>query len=253
MVDDEAWPAIGLDAVLDAVEGHAAWGARAMLGPDEGFGLSVGCWPGSKDPAAAICRISPDGTVQVVTGVVDMSGTAGGFQAIAAEVLGMAPDDVQVLTVDTATAPPSPGSGGSTITYSAGRAVRLAAEDARRRLLRAASLQLEIAEDDLEIIEGVVRPRGTPDRGITIAKLVRANDRAGRVLLEGHATSEHMSLAPSVTAFMARVHVDDETGHVTLRSFDVIQDVGRALNPALVAGQQRGGAAQAVGGRSSRR
>ena len=247
MVDDESWAEHGLDEVLDAVERSPRYLSRNELPQGEGTGLSVGYWPGSKDPAAALCRMSPDGSVQVVTGVIDMSGTAGAFQAIAAEVLGISPDDVEVITADTQTAPPSPGSGGSTVTYSAGRAVRLAAEDARRQLLHAASIELEIAIEDLEIVRGVVRPRGTPDRGIPVARLIRANDRAARAPIEGHATSAHTSLAPSVAAFLAHVRVDPETGDTRVLGFEAIQDVGRALNPALIAGQQHGGAAQAIG------
>lgn len=247
MVDQERWARVAVPEVLDVIATRPAWAARADLPAGEGIGLSIGYWPGSKDAAAALCRVSPDGTVQIVTGVVDMSGSNGGFQAIAAEVLGISPDDVQIVTADTGSAPPSPGSGGSTVTYSAGRAVRLAAEDARRQLLHAASLELEIAEADLEIVEGIVRPRGTPGKGLAVAKLVRANDRAARAPIEGHATSAHTSLAPSVAAFLAHVRVDSETGVVKLLAFDMAQDVGRTLNPALVTGQQHGGAAQAVG------
>ncbi|TAL05440.1 MAG: xanthine dehydrogenase family protein molybdopterin-binding subunit [Chloroflexota bacterium] len=247
MVDDEAWVGHALEEVLDVIETRPSWAGRGSLPAGEGIGLSVGYWPGSKDPAAALCRLSPDGSVQVITGVVDMSGTNGAFQAIAAEVLGLPPDAIQVITLDTGSAPPSPGSGGSTVTYSAGRAVRLAAEDARRQLLAAASAELEIDVDDLEIVDGVVRPIGTPGRGLPVAKLVRANDRASRAPIEGHATSAHTSLAPSVAAFIAHVRVDPATGETAVLAFDAIQDVGRALNPALVTGQQHGGAAQAIG------
>ncbi|MEO8469025.1 MAG: molybdopterin cofactor-binding domain-containing protein [Chloroflexota bacterium] len=247
MVDDEAWAPHALDEVLDVVETRPRWQGRNTLPEGEGIGLSVGYWPGSKDPAAALCRMSPDGSVQIVTGVVDMSGTNGAFQAIAAEVLGMSPDAIEIITVDTGSAPPSPGSGGSTVTYSAGRAVRLAAEDARRQLLAAASAELEISVDDLEIVDGVVRPRGTPDRGLPVARLIRANDRASRAPIEGHATSAHTSLAPSIAAFLAHVSVDPASGETRVLGFEAIQDVGRALNPALIAGQQYGGAAQAIG------
>lgn len=247
MVDDGAWAPHALQEVLDVVETRPRWQTRGALPPGEGIGLSVGYWPGSKDPAAALCRMSPDGTVQIVTGVVDMSGTSGAFQAIAAEVLGMSPDAIEIITLDTGSAPPSPGSGGSTVTYSAGRAVRLAAEDARRQLLAAASAELEISVDDLEIVDGVVRPRGTPGRGLPVAKLIRANDRASRAPIEGHATSAQTSLAPSVSAFLAHVRVDPASGETRVLGFEAIQDVGRALNPALVAGQQYGGAAQAIG------
>ncbi len=117
MVDGEPWPAMGLQEVIAALRATALWQDRAAAaGPDEGTGVAVGYWPGSTDPASAVCRVSPDGSVQLVTGVVDMSGVAGGFQAIAAEVLGIDPSAVETVSVDTGSAPPSPGSGGSTIT-----------------------------------------------------------------------------------------------------------------------------------------
>jgi CO/xanthine dehydrogenase Mo-binding subunit len=247
MVDDGTWVRLGTPEVLDALARDELWAARGDLGADEGVGVAIGYWPGSKAPAAAICRVSADGTIQVVTGVVDMSGTSGAFQAIAAEVLGVGQSAVQVVMADTGSAPPSPGSGGSAITYGAGRAVRAAAEDARRQLIHAASLQLEIAEADLEIVEGVIRPKGTPEKGIPIARLVRANARSERSPIEGHATTEHTSLAPSVAGVVAHVRVDRETGEIEVLDFRAVQDVGRALNPALVTGQQLGGAAQAIG------
>ena len=247
MVDDEAWQPIGLHEVLDALDRSPLWRDRHDLPEGEGIGLAVGYWPGANSAAAAACKVSPDGSIQVVTGAVDMSGVAGGFQAIVAEVLGVDPATVGIETLDTGSAPPSPGSGGSTITYSVGRAIRLAAEDAREAILEAASRQLEIARDDLELVDGTVRPRGTPDRAIPLAKLVRANSGAGRAPIEGHARSEIMSLAPSVAGHVAHVRVDGETGQVTVLRHHLVQDVGRVLNAALVAGQQHGGVAQAVG------
>ena len=247
MVDEGTWVLNGLPEVLDAMAADDLWRRRADVRSGEGVGAAVGYWPASKAPAAALCRISADGSIQVTTGVVDMSGTSGAFQVIAAEVLGVGLNAVQIVTADTGSAPPSPGSGGSAITYGAGLAVKAAAEDARRQLLHAASLQLEIGEADLEIVDGVVRPIGTPEKGIPIARLVRANARADRSPIEGHATTEHSSLAPSVAGFIAHVRVDPETGVVEVLDLRAVQDVGRALNPALVAGQQLGGAAQAIG------
>ncbi len=159
----------------------------------------------------------------------------------------MDPGFVESVSVDTGSAPPSPGSGGSTITYSAGRAIRAAAEDVRDRLLEAAAIQLEIDPADLELVDGTVRPKGTPGRAIPIAKVVRANARAGRAPIEGHANTEQLSLAPSVAGHVVRVRIDHETGEVAVLADHVVQDVGRALNPALVTDQQHGGAAQALG------
>ena len=55
------------------------------------------------------------------------------------------------------------------------------------------------------------------------------------------------SLAPSTSAHLAHVRLDPDTGHVAVLGYAVVQDVGRALNPALVEGQMRGGAVQGIG------
>lgn len=256
MVDGEAWPAHGGREVLDALAASPVWRDRSTgagaTGADhgaavEGVGVALGCWPGATNAAAAACRVSPDGSVQVLTGVADMSGVAGGFQAIVAETLGVDPDVVQVLTLDSDVAPSTPGSGGSTVTYSVGRAIRTAAEEAARRLLEAASIELEIAVEDLELADGTVRPRGAPGRAMPIAKLVRANARAGRAPIEAHGQAADPGLAPSVAGHVVRVRVDPETGAIDVLADHVVQDVGRVLNPALVRGQQHGAAAQCIG------
>jgi CO/xanthine dehydrogenase Mo-binding subunit len=249
MVDGETWAVHGGAEVLAALEASPVWRDRADAAAEagEGVGIALGYWPGATNAAAAACRVSPDGSVQVLTGVADMSGVAGGFQAIVADALGIASDQVQIVTLDSDAAPSSPGSGGSTITYSAGRAIRRAAEAVGQRLLQAAALQLEIAVEDLELVDGTVRPRGTPERAIPLAKLVRANARAGRAPIEANASAEEPGLAPSVSGHVARVRVDRETGAIEVLEDHVVQDVGRVLNAALVEGQQHGAAAQVVG------
>lgn len=247
MVDGDTWTSHGGAAVLDALEASPVWRGRSAVGPDEGVGVALAYWPGATNSAAAACRVSNDGSVQVITGVADMSGVSGGFQPIVADALGIAPELVQVQYVDTGSAPASPGSGGSTITYSAGRAIRKAAEEVGRRLLEAAALQLEISVDDLELVEGTVRPRGTPEKALPIAKIVRANARAGREPIEAHGNTGQPSMAPSVCGHVARVRVDRETGAIEVLEDHVVQDVGRVLNAALVEGQQHGAAVQGIG------
>lgn len=249
MIDGTQWPPLGHREVLDAVAAHPLWLGRGDLPPDEGVAVALGVWPGGKEPAAALCRLNSDGTLTVVTGVVDMSGTTSAFALIAAETFGLSVDAVDVVGLDTDGAPQSPMSGGSVVTYSAGRAIREAAADARRQLLAYAALKLEIDPADLEIVDGVVRPVGSPDRGQAITDL--ANELhdfgSGHPPVEGHASTVQTSLAPSTAAHLAHVRLDRETGEVTVLGFALAQDVGRALNPALVEGQMRGGAAQGIG------
>jgi CO/xanthine dehydrogenase Mo-binding subunit len=249
MVDGEPWVRLGTQEVLAALKEHPLWKNRASLPKGEGVGLSVGVWPGGKEPAAAMCRLEGDGTVTVITGVVDMSGVASGFATIAAEALGIHPSRVNIVASDTASAPRSPMSGGSVVTYSSGRAIQRSVEDLKTRLLRFASEQLEIDPADLELRDGRVEPKGAPAKGMSITDLAEKLEGFGVTTepIEGHGTGLPPSLAPSVSGHLAHVKVDPETGETRVLKFVIAQDVGRALNPALVEGQMRGGVLQGIG------
>jgi CO/xanthine dehydrogenase Mo-binding subunit len=248
-VSGNPFPLIGAREVLERVREHPLWRERHSLPEGEGVGAAVGYWPGGNEPAAAVCRVDRDGTMTVVTSAVDMSGVSTGFAAIAAAAFGLPPERVRVVSADTATGPYAGASGGSKITYTVGKAVERAALAARERLLAAAAEELEIAPDDLEVVDGVVRARGAPDRAITVEELAAKALRFGGRYepIEGHGASAQTSGAPSVAAHLSHVRVDRETGEVELLRHVVVQDVGRALNPALVEGQMLGGAVQGIG------
>lgn len=249
MVDGEPWVRLGTQEVLGALAEHPLWKGRHDLPEGEGVGLSVGVWPGGKEPAAAMCRLEGDGTVTIITGVVDMSGVSSGFATIAAEALGIHPSRINIVASDTSSAPRSPMSGGSVVTYSSGRAIQRSVEDLKTRLLRFASEQLEIDPVDLELRDGRIEPKGAPAKGITITDLAEKLEGFGVTTepIEGHGTGLPPSLAPSVSGHLAHVRVDPETGEARVLKFVIAQDVGRALNPALVEGQMRGGVLQGIG------
>ncbi len=248
-VSGSPFPTIGAVEVLERLRDHPLWEARRSLPADEGVGMAAGYWPGGNEPAAAVCRMDTDGTMTIVTSAADMSGVNTGFAVIAAEAFGLSPDKVRVVTADTASGPYAGASGGSKVTYTVGLAVQRAAESAREKVLAAASQELEIAPDDLEVVDGVVRAVGAPDRSITVEEIVgKALRFGGRYEpIEGHGGSAQTSGAPSVAAHLSHVRVDRDTGEVELLRHVIAQDVGRALNPALVEGQMRGGVAQGIG------
>ena len=185
----------------------------------------------------------------VVTGVVDMSGTMTGFATIAAEGLGIAADDVSVVAADTASATRSPVSGGSVITYSTGRAIQRATDALREKILAYAAILLEIDVRDLELVDGSVQPKGTPERGLTLAEIGDSLDGFSSDFepLEGHGGTVPPVLAPLTSAHLVHVRVDRETGTVEVLGYVIAQDVGRALNPAIIEGQLHGGATQGLG------
>jgi CO/xanthine dehydrogenase Mo-binding subunit len=238
----------GARECLERLREQPLWSGRHSLPEDEGVGLAIGWWPGGYEPAAAACRLDSDGHVTVITGVSDMTGVQTTFAAIAAEAFGVSMDRVRVVNADTSSAPYSGVSGGSKITYTVGRAVEMAARQARERLLDVAAEELEIAPEDLEIVDGSVQPVGVPAKAMAIEQL------AQKVLTFGspYAPVEGQGLVslpqvPQSAAHLSHVRVDRETGQVTVVGHVIAQDVGRALNPALVTGQMHGGTAQGLG------
>ena len=187
--------------------------------------------------------------MSVITGVVDMSGTMTGFATLAAEGLGIPSEQVSVTSADTASAPRSPVSGGSVITYSTGRAVQKATEALKEKILAYASLLLEIDVRDLEMVDGAVQPKGTPEKRVTLAKIGEELDGFSSDFepLEGHGGSVPPVLAPLTSAHLVHVRVDRDTGRVGVVRYVLAQDVGRALNPAIIEGQLHGGATQGLG------
>jgi CO/xanthine dehydrogenase Mo-binding subunit len=248
-IDGTPLASFGAVECLERVREHPLWRDRDAGADGEGVGVALGYWPGGLEPAAASCRLDADGRLTIVTGAVDMSGTETTFAAIAAEAFGVAPEDVRVVAGDTAQSPYAGLTGGSKVTYTVGRAVQRAAVEARERLLDVAAAELEIAPEDLEVVDGAVQPVGAPARAMPIEELARKVLRFGGVHepVEGHGRTAQTSRAPSAAAHLSRVRVDPETGRVDVLEHVVAQDVGRALNPALVAGQMLGGTVQGLG------
>lgn len=241
------WARMGLRQVLEALDRHPA--RRRPRGPDEGIGVAIGGWPGGLESATACLRANTDGTFQVITGAVDISGTATTMRLIAAEVLGVPPEGIHVITADTSQAPYAGMSGGSKITYTVGQAVRLAAEDARRQILAIAADHLEARVEDLEIADGRVRVRGTPSVALPLAEIADMSMRFGAKYppVFGQGSTAITRQAPGFAGHLVRVRVDRETGAVAILDYVVAQDVGVAINPPAVEGQLLGGAAQGVG------
>jgi CO/xanthine dehydrogenase Mo-binding subunit len=135
------------------------------------------------------------------------------------------------------------------VTYSMGRAVERATAVLRDKIVAYAALALEIDVRDLELVDGIVRPKGTPERGISLADIGErmAGWSPDSEPLEGHAGSIPPGLAPLSVAHLVHVRVDRDSGEVRVLDHVIAQDVGRALNPAIIEGQLQGGATQGLG------
>ena len=243
------FPVFGARECLERLRDHPLWARRGSLPEGEGVGTAIGWWPGGYEPAAAACRLDSDGRLTIITATADMTGVETNFAAIAAEAFGVDPSRVRVVAADTASAPYAGASGGSKITYTVGRAVEQAAREARDELMEVAAHELEIAPEDLQIVDGAVQPAGDPGSAIPLEELARKVLTFGSPYapVEGHGRVAQLQQAPQAAAHISHVRVDPETGAIEVLGHVVAQDVGRALNPALVEGQMRGGAVQGLG------
>ena len=164
------------------------------------------------------------------------------LRQMVAEELTLNTSDVQIILETTANMPFSAGSGGSRVTLSAGKAVVAAAVDLRQKLVEAASPLLDAPEDQVSLQNGLLMAAG---RSVTIAEVLAATGSES-LTGEAHQTPE----APDLTSFctqIAEVHVDPETGEITVKKIISAHDIGAILNPLNHQGQIEGGMIQGLG------
>ena len=162
---------------------------------------------------------------------------------------GLPVSQVRVSTGDTRMAPFAGMSAGSKTLFTVGRAVKAAAEDARRQILDTAAQRLEVPVEDLECADGVVRARSDPEKSITFGRLARITTDFGAAYppVVGRGAIAARKQAPGFSVQAAEVEVDTETGRVRVLRHVTAQDVGFAINPLSVEGQMEGGTTQGIG------
>ena len=181
---------------------------------------------------------------------------------LAAEVLGMRPDEFRILYQDTDAGPYDGGASGSQTTFNNGRAVIAAANEVREQLLDLAAEFLEANRADLELVDGVVRVKGSQTASVTIADLAstargRPPARPGLGRAAAHAGRDAASCvgrlggesfaAPTFFTHAARVKVDRDTGVVRVLEIAASHESGMVINPIGAAGQIHGGVAMGIG------
>jgi len=222
-----------------------------------GRGMASIAWgAGGGPPAYATVRVNPDGSVDVLTGSQDLgTGARTVFAQIAAEALGAKLEDVRTVIGDTERLPFTGNSWGSQTTASVGPAVRMAAEEARRTLLEAASAMLTVPVDQLECRDSIVRAREDvggrqpkpESRELTFADI---GEKLGDVMIIGQGMRGPNPEHTAMTAFgaqFAEVEVDVETGRVRVLRIVSAHDSGRIINPTLAESQLEGGIIQGIG------
>jgi CO/xanthine dehydrogenase Mo-binding subunit len=244
-----------------AQSAHAPYRPQASPGRSaskirRGRGVSVGLLAAGAHPVSmATVRMGPDGSVTVLVGTTELGqGARTAMAQIAAGVLQAPVGQVVVRGTDTRYTPYDRSTGASRSTTVAGLAVQRAAQNVLDALLETAAAKLEAPPQLLTPAEGGIQDAG--GRSMTHAELVRARfgfDGGelighGRVQPEGGSGSyAEGPVFWEVCVAGAEIEVDLGTGVVTVLRTSTVADVGKAINPQLVARQDEGATLQGLG------
>jgi 4-hydroxybenzoyl-CoA reductase alpha subunit len=261
---------IGLGACLDKVVEASGWTRKfRRLARGRGVGLACGSYlSGAGLPiywnslphSGVQLRLDRQGGVTVMCGSSEIGqGSDSVLASIVAEVLGIDPFDIRVVTGDTDLTPVDLGSYSSRVTLMTGNAAIEAAERARALLAGAVATKLAVAPDRLAFTDRRVFDVEHPETGVTFAEAVQLAETVhGTIGTVGSyrpppspgrfkGAGVGPSPAYSYTAAVAEVAVDEDTGIVTVEHIWIAHDIGKAVNPVLAVGQIEGGVYMGLG------
>ncbi|MGV9875738.1 xanthine dehydrogenase family protein molybdopterin-binding subunit [Streptomyces cellulosae] len=228
-------------------------------------------FPLTSSPESATVTIDPTGEFQLLLHCQSMWGnspeTVGA--TVLAEEFGIAPESVNIRYADSAHALPGTGPGGSRYTVMLAGAVRGAARKLQKKLIDIAAHTLEVAAEDLELVDARVQVKGAPERGLTLAELAGTAYFFALNLPEGMTSGLEESYTydhPYTTlpspdrsdlgvfypimghaCHIAVLEVDPDTGILSFLDYVAVHDAGTIVNPKSLGGHVTGGAAQGLG------
>jgi CO/xanthine dehydrogenase Mo-binding subunit len=231
---------------------------RKKTKPNIGRGLSC-CMKdggGTYKIASAVVKMTPDGSVFLSTGTVEIGqGARTALSQVAAEELGVSLDRIKVTQLDTDATPYDPATNASSSMVVMGLCVQRAAQDVKRQLLRAASRPLKDRFDRLTLKRGKVT--NSKGQSVSYEEVMTKyfGAKAGEIIGRGSYRDKKSKRAVlgSPTTFWeiswggAEVAVDPDTGALEVLRYCSIADVGKAIHPIQCSGQDEGAVMFALG------
>ena len=244
-VDGPVFPRIGNVECLEAARDSDHYKSK-LEGPNRGRGVASGFWFNIGLASSASIGVNADGTITLVEGSTDIGGTRASIAMQAAEVLGIAAEDVHPSVGDTDSVGYTFLTGGSRTTFATGWAAYECAQEIKAKMIDRAATIWEVDKDDVDLVDGVFQHQSDPDLKMTFKEL------AGRLAGTGGPISSQVSVDPrgaggAFATHIVDVEVDPETGKVDILNYTAVQDAGKAIHPSYVEGQIQGGVVQGIG------
>lgn len=261
---------IGLGECIQRVVERSEWRHKFRQLPD-GHGVGLACssylsgaglpinWNDLPHTGVQL-KLDRSGGVAVFCGATEIGqGSDDVLAATVAEVLGIDPFDIRIVSGDTDLTPVDLGSYSSRVTLMMGNAAIQAATRARELLATAVSAKLEVPVERLVFADRRVFDGERPETGVTFQEAVcMAEARVGTLGTTGSYTPPKSAaqfkgggVGPSptysYTAAVVEVTVDPDTGWITVPRVWIAHDIGRAINPVLARGQVEGSVYMGLG------
>jgi CO/xanthine dehydrogenase Mo-binding subunit len=246
-----------IDGKLEESLGRAADALRWSAAPPPGRGRGVAVMlKASIAPSVstAIVRLHADGSVSVLASTVEMGqGARTALAQIAAEVLAVPLARVTVAPPDTAITPYDQTTSSSRSTTMTGRAVMEAAIEIRAQLFRAVARHAGASPRELTLEDGAVV---AGDRRLAYSEVLALHfGMSGGELIGRGVVAPGRTAAPlggstpfwEMAAGAAEISLDEETGAIRVERYVSVADVGRAINPLILEGQDEGAVVQGLG------
>jgi len=223
-------------------------------------GIMCGFPMGFRSGSSCYVKMNDDGQVTLVTGLVDNGqGNESMAIQIASEVLGVPMGDINLVNADTEVTNLDPGAYSQAATFVGGNAVRVACENARKKIISVAAQKFGVNEADIGLKDRMAYSKKAPDNKMPISWVVREAFFRGEPIVatgsffpkidfEREWVSRPWGQMAGTFSFgtsVAEVVVDDKTGKVTIPRFTAAHDCGRPINPMAVEGQMEGSIMQA--------
>jgi xanthine dehydrogenase YagR molybdenum-binding subunit len=242
----------GLDKCYDIGAQKIGWTRRNKKPGDgqgkkkRGLGMASQIWWGGGVPGTlADIKVHRDGSVEAVSGTQDIGcGTRTFMATIAAETLGLEPQDITVKIGDTIY-PWAPISGGSLTAPSVAPAVRDAALQAAEHLRGIAAKKLSVPAADIILGDKKLFDKNKPDNAIAFKDLVKELRREAVFHGERGGMPEGFAYN-TFGAHFAEVEVDTETGKISVLKVVAVHEIGRVLNRLTAESQVVGGVTQGI-------
>jgi CO/xanthine dehydrogenase Mo-binding subunit len=210
-----------------------------------GRGLSFSEWSPSGGEGNVFVIIDEEGTVKVSTPVVDQgAGVLTVIVEVVGEELQVPADKIELTQLDSSVVPSDGGVGGSRATRVYGNAAYEAGTKAKAEILAVVAEKLAAKPEELELNNGRV-VHSESKRKMSFAQIVKA--KGSPIKVKGYYKSAEKAHDASISAQIAEVHVDMETGQVTLQQMTSAHTTGKVINPLMHQGQIDGGVVFGLG------